>query len=62
MLTSAGVATMPSGFWLLLAFIAVVAIYVIAKVVYYARKSEQQWQQVDKSRLREWNDDEWPDS
>jgi hypothetical protein len=40
----------------------VVAIYVIAKVVYYARKSEQQWQQVDKSRLREWNDDEWPDS
>ena len=49
---------MPQGFWLLLVFIAVVVVYVIAKVVFYARKSEQQWQEVDKSKLREWTDDD----
>jgi len=49
---------MPQGFWLLLVFIAVVVVYVIAKVFYYARKSEQQWQDVDKSKLREWADDD----
>ncbi len=35
-----------------------VVIYVAAKVVFYMRKSRQQWQQVDKSKLREWEDDE----
>ena len=49
---------MQEGFWLLLVFIALVAAYVIAKVIYYARKSEQQWQEVDKSKLREWRDDD----
>lgn len=49
---------MPQEFWLLLVFIAVVVVYVIAKVFYYARKSEQQWQDVDKSKLREWADDD----
>jgi hypothetical protein len=53
---------MPYGFWLLLVFIAVIVVYVIAKVIYYARKSEQQWQQVDTSKLREWTDDDgWPE-
>lgn len=51
---------MPQGFWLLLLFIAVVVIYVIAKVVYYARRSEEQWREVDKSKLKEWTDDDWP--
>jgi len=36
-----------------------VIIYTIAKVMQYVRKSEEQWQQVDKSKLREWSDDDW---
>jgi hypothetical protein len=49
---------MPEGLWPILVMIAVVIIYVIAKVVNYMRVSEQQWQQVDKSKLREWEDDD----
>ncbi len=49
---------MPDGLTYLLLFIAVVVIYTIAKVVSYMRKSEWQWQQVDKSKLRKWEDDE----
>lgn len=49
---------MPDGLIVLLIFIAVVVIYTIAWVVAYMRKSEQQWQQVDKSKLKQWDDDE----
>ncbi len=49
---------MPDGLKFLLLFIAVVVIYTIAKVIGYMRKSDEQWQQVDKSKLREWEDDE----
>ena len=49
---------MPDGLGLILALIVIVFIYVIAKVRYYMRQSEQQWQNVDKSKLREWDDDE----
>jgi hypothetical protein len=49
---------MPDGLKFLLLFIAVVVAYTIAKVVGYMRKSDQQWQQVDKSKLREWEDDD----
>lgn len=49
---------MPDGLIYLLIFIALVVIYTIAKVVSYMRRSEQQWQQVDKSKLRKWEDDE----
>ena len=49
---------MPDGLKFLLLFIAVIIVYTIAKVVGYMRKSEQQWQQVDKSKLREWEDDD----
>ncbi|MGI9223364.1 MAG: hypothetical protein ACR2QX_02735 [Woeseiaceae bacterium] len=52
---------MPEGLWLLLIFIALVIIYTIAKVFEYIKKSEQQWQEVDKSKLREWEDDDWGD-
>jgi beta-lactamase regulating signal transducer with metallopeptidase domain len=53
---------MPEGLWLILIFIALVIIYTIAKVFEYMKKSDQQWQQVDKSKLREWNeDDDWSD-
>jgi hypothetical protein len=48
---------MPAGFWLLIAFIVLVFAYVISKVLYYKRKSDEQWQAVDKSKLREWEDD-----
>ena len=38
--------------------VAGVVLYVGAKLVFYVRKSRQQWLQVDKSKLREWQDDE----
>ena len=45
---------------LLLIFLLIVIIiaWVIAKVRYYARVSERQWQRVDKSKLRRWEDDD----
>jgi hypothetical protein len=49
---------MPEGLWLLLIFIALVIIYTIAKVLEYMKKSEQQWREVDKSKLRDWDDDD----
>lgn len=51
---------MPDGLWIALSIIAVVVIYVLAKVAYYVRRSRQQWNAVDKSKLKEWvDDDEW---
>ena len=50
---------MPDGLKYLLIFIALVIVFTIAKVVGYMRKSEQQWQQVDKSKLKQWQDDEY---
>ena len=51
---------MPEGLWPILILIAGVVVYTIAKVFQYKRQSERQWQQVDKSKLREWDDDdEW---
>ena len=38
--------------------IAAVVIYTIAKVIRYMRESDEQWQRVDKSKLREWQDDD----
>lgn len=49
---------MPDGLTYLLIFIAIVIIYTIAKVIGYMRKSDRQWEQVDKSKLKEWDDDE----
>ena len=52
--------TMPEGLWPILALIAVVIIYTVAKVLQYMRESEEQWRKVDKSKLREWDeDDDW---
>jgi len=50
---------MPRGLVFLLVFIAIVIVYTIAKIVAYNRLSEQQWKEVDKDKLREWDDDEW---
>lgn len=49
---------MPDGLLPILILIAIVIVYTIAKVLGYVRKSEQQWQQVDKSKLREWDDED----
>jgi hypothetical protein len=49
---------MPDGLTYLLIFIAVVVIYTIAKVIDYMRRSDEQWRQVDKSKLKKWEDDE----
>ncbi len=38
--------------------IAVIIVYTIAKVVSYNRLSQKQWEQVDKSKLKEWDDDD----
>ena len=54
-----GQSAMPKGLIFLLVMIAVIVVYTIAKVVRYNRLSEQQWKQVDKSKLKEWDDDEW---
>lgn len=49
---------MPGGLIFLLIMIAVIVIYTIAKVLQYMRLSDEQWQQVDKTKLKEWDDDE----
>jgi len=48
---------MPDGLLVVLVLIAAVIIYTIAKVVQNIRKSERQWQQADKSKLKQWEDD-----
>ena len=49
---------MPKGLVFLLVMIAVIIVYTIAKVIGYNRLSKQQWEQVDKSKLKEWDDDD----
>ena len=49
---------MPEGLLPIIVFIAVVIIYTIAKVIDYSRQSDKQWREVDKSKLREWEDDD----
>ncbi len=49
---------MPEGLLPIIVLIAVVIIYTIAKVIEYSRQSDQQWREVDKSKLREWEDDD----
>ncbi len=49
---------MPDGLLPVLLIVAVVIVYVIAKVVQNVRKSEQQWERVDKSKLRMWDDED----
>jgi competence protein ComGF len=49
----------PDGLIFLLIMIALIIVYTIAKVLQYMRLSKKQWEQVDKSKLKEWEDDEW---
>ena len=55
---TAGSCAMPKGLLFLLVMIAVIIVYTIAKVVSYNRLSQKQWEQVDKSKLKEWDDDD----
>ena len=51
---------MPKGLIFLLVMIAVIVIYTVVTVRQYMRLSDKQWQAVDKSKLKEWeDDDEW---
>ena len=51
---------MPGSLIILLLIIAAIIVYTIAKVVSLNRLSEQQWEEVDKSKLKEWDDeDDW---
>ena len=45
-------------FWPVLLIIFFSAAWVLTKVLHYARKSERQWQDVDKTKLKTWQDDE----
>ncbi len=49
---------MPTSLILILIMIALIIVYTIAKVISYNRLSEQQWKEVDKSKLKEWDDDD----
>lgn len=49
---------MPEGLVFLLIIIALIVVYTIAKVLQYMRLSDKQWDEVDKSKLKEWDDDE----
>ena len=51
---------MPKSLILILIMIAAIIVYTIAKVINYNRLSQQQWEEVDKSKLKEWDDeDDW---
>ncbi len=49
---------MPDGLWPVLLIIIFVVAWVVSKVITYSRISDQQWRDVDKSKLKTWNDDE----
>ena len=52
--------SMPKSLIFILIMIAAIIVYTIAKVISYNRLSEQQWKEVDKSKLKEWDDeDDW---
>jgi len=53
-----GARIMPNGLIFLLIMIVLIIIYTIAKVLQYMRLSEKQWEQVDKTKLKEWDDEE----
>jgi len=50
---------MSDGIWIVLLMILVVIAYTFAQVRAYMRQSDRQWEQVDKTKLKEWQDDDW---
>jgi hypothetical protein len=49
---------MPDGLWPVLILIAFVVIYAVVRIRRYMRVSNEQWKNVDKSKLREWEDED----
>ncbi len=49
---------MKANLWSVSVLVLIIVVWVIAKVRYYMRVSDEQWRQVDKSRLVEWTDDD----
>jgi hypothetical protein len=49
---------MDDRFWIAVLFLAGFAIYVAGKVIAAMKKSERQWREVDKSKLKTREDDE----
>jgi hypothetical protein len=49
---------MPDGLWPVLILIAFVVIYAVVRIRQYMRVSNEQWKNVDKSKLREWEDED----
>ena len=49
---------MSEGFWPVVLIVAGVIVWVAGKVLDAMRRSERQWREVDKSKLKEWEDDE----
>lgn len=49
---------MPDGLWVVLILIAFVVIYAVVRIREYMRVSNEQWKNVDKSKLREWEDED----
>lgn len=49
---------MPEGLLPILLIITAVVFYTIVKVLENVRKSKRQWKEVDKSKLKTWEDDD----
>ena len=49
---------MSKGFWPVVLIVVFIIAWALAKVAAHARKSEQQWREVDKSKLKQWEDDD----
>jgi hypothetical protein len=49
---------MADGFWIAVVIVVGVLLYVLGKVVAYARQSEKQWREVDQSKLKTWEDED----
>jgi len=47
-----------AGIWIGILIVLAVVIYAAGKVVGYMRQSEKQWEQVDKSKLKQWDEDD----
>ena len=43
---------------LVLAVVAVFVIYVLARVLSYIRQSDAEWKQADKTKLKQWEDED----
>ena len=44
--------------WIAALLLGAFVLYVLVKVLGYMRKSERDWREVDKTKLREWDDEE----